>query len=149
MKISIELQNPNHFKRLPDKQLLKRVLVGVLTKVGYLSTSEINVTIRFVGTAESKRLNCDYRQIDKPTNVLSFENFAIPGYLGDLVLCVPVVRLEAKEQLKVLQDHFVHLVVHGLLHLLGYDHCQEPERLAMEKLEIAILNDFKIANPYE
>ena len=110
--------------------------------------------VRVVGSAESRRLNARYRGKDKPTNVLSFPPAPLPDGaadsrpLGDLVICAQVVRSEAREQRKPLQAHWAHLVVHGALHLIGYDHEREAEAKRMERREIAVLRRLGFANPY-
>jgi probable rRNA maturation factor len=111
--------------------------------------------VRVVGSAESRRLNSRYRGKDKPTNVLSFPAARSPGrvsgvppVLGDLVICAQVVRSEAREQGKLLQAHWAHLVVHGALHLIGYDHEREAEAKRMERREVAVLRRLGFANPY-
>lgn len=110
------------------------------------------LTIRIVDAAESQALNRDYRGRDQPTNVLSFPFEAPPGVssalLGDLVICAPVVAQEAAEQGKPLQAHWAHMVVHGVLHLLGYDHEEDAEAERMEALEVERLEALGIANPY-
>lgn len=114
------------------------------------------VTLRLVDAEESRQLNRDYRGQDKPTNVLSFP-FA-PGIdlpaeaglslLGDLVICVPLMQQEAQEQNKPLNNHWAHLVIHGMLHLQGYDHQTSATAEVMESLEIALLAQLNIPNPY-
>jgi probable rRNA maturation factor len=110
--------------------------------------------VRVVGSAESRRLNARYRGKDKPTNVLSFPPAPLPDRaadsrpLGDLVICAQVVLSEAREQRKPLQAHWAHLVVHGALHLIGYDHEREAEAKRMERREIAVLRRLGFANPY-
>nr|WP_298250980.1 rRNA maturation RNase YbeY [uncultured Halomonas sp.] len=110
------------------------------------------LTVRLVDAPESQALNRDYRDRDKPTNVLSFPFENPPGVtlplLGDLVICHPVVVAEAAEQDKPLGDHYAHMVVHGTLHLLGYDHLEEDEADVMETLEREILTEFGITDPY-
>ena len=102
------------------------------------------LVIRLVDEAESRQLNRDYRGRDKPTNVLSFLFEAPPGvpseHLGDLVICAPVVAREALEQGKSPAHHWAHMVVHGVLHLLGHDHDRADRAEAMETLEIAALS---------
>jgi probable rRNA maturation factor len=104
--------------------------------------------VRVVGAAESRRLNARYRGKDKPTNVLSFSPPPYAGTLGDLVICAQVVRSEAREQGKLLRAHWAHLVVHGALHLIGYDHEREAEAKRMERREVAVLRRLGFANPY-
>jgi len=106
------------------------------------------VTLRIVGAAESRTLNREYRGKDKPTNVLSFP-YEAPGELGDLVLCAPVVNREAKEQGKAAAAHWAHMVVHGVLHLRGFDHIRTADAKVMEDRERAILARLAFADPYE
>ncbi|EOD77265.1 metal-binding heat shock protein [Grimontia sp. AD028] len=113
---------------------------------------QAEVTIRLVDEFESQSLNRDYRGKDKPTNVLSFPFEAPPGVeldlLGDLIICRQVVEKEAEEQNKDLLAHWAHMVVHGSLHLLGYDHIDDEEAEEMESLEISIMNALGFENPY-
>ena len=102
-----------------------------------------------------QELNKAFRDQDKPTNVLSFPAGEIDGLpadsglpLGDIVICAAVVKDEAEDQGKSLLDHWAHMIVHGTLHLLGFDHLEEADAAAMESLEIQILGDHGIANPY-
>lgn len=110
--------------------------------------------VRVVDGPESQRLNHQFRGKDAPTNVLSFPAdpgpAAVPGLhpLGDVVVCAPVVAQEAGDQGKAYHDHFAHMVVHGVLHLLGYDHVSAGEAERMERLEIAILGSFGVSDPY-
>ncbi len=114
---------------------------------------EAEVTIRLVDVAESNELNLTYRGKDKPTNVLSFPFECPPGIelplLGDLIICRQVVEQEAQEQNKPLAAHWAHMVVHGSLHLLGYDHIEDDEAEEMEALEIEFLAALGFANPYQ
>ncbi len=116
------------------------------------------LTIRIVDEAEGRSLNLQYRGLDRPTNVLSFPFDPPPGIpdqdqlgdlLGDLVVCAPVVRREALEQCKEARAHWAHLVVHGVLHLLDYDHLTDREAAEMEGLETAILQRLGFPPPYE
>jgi probable rRNA maturation factor len=124
---------------------------------------ELALTIRVVGAAESRRLNRTWRNKDKPTNVLSFPAALLsPGNtgepprfpakefseLGDLAICAPVVAREAREQGKSLQAHWAHMVVHGVLHLLGYDHETDRDAEVMEARETKILAQFGYLDPY-
>ena len=132
VKTSLEVESRNRHKPLAD---------------------EYEVTVRIVGRDEIRTLNSTYRHRDKATNVLSFPFEAPPEVqlplLGDLVICHDVVLEEARQQGKSVMAHWAHMVVHGILHLLGYDHIDDAEAEAMEALEIDILEQLGIANPYE
>ena len=110
------------------------------------------LSIRIVDTKEGRMLNRDYRGKDYATNVLSFPVELPPGVklplIGDLVICAPVVAREAKEQGKPARNHWAHMTVHGVLHLLGYDHIDDDEAEAMEALETRILAGLGIDDPY-
>jgi probable rRNA maturation factor len=123
------------------------------------------LTIRVVGAAESRKLNRTWRGKDKPTNVLSFGdiphfrrgakarnrssgNEECPHFLGDLAICAPVVAREAREQGKAPAAHWAHMVVHGVLHLLGYDHENDRDAAQMEAREAKILAQLGMPNPY-
>jgi len=112
----------------------------------------VELVIRVVDEVEGRELNHRYRGKDKPTNVLSFTFDAPSGiesnHLGDLVICAPVVVREAQEQGKRFNDHLAHLVVHGVLHLRGYDHQTDEEAELMESREKAILQGLGIKDPY-
>jgi probable rRNA maturation factor len=103
------------------------------------------LTIRVVGAAESRKLNRTWRGKDKPTNVLSF---AAEHEFGDLAICAPVVAREAREQGKTPAAHWAHMVVHGVLHLLGYDHENDRDAAQMEAREVKILAQLGMPNPY-
>ena len=112
----------------------------------------VELVIRIVDGAESRQLNRDYRGKDSPTNVLSFP-FEAPAQLsspllGDLVICAPVVADEARDQGKPLLAHWAHMVVHGVLHLRGYDHRNDAEAGYMEGLEREILQKLHFSDPY-
>jgi probable rRNA maturation factor len=110
------------------------------------------VCLRVVGSAESRRLDREYRGKDQPTNVLSFpaspEERVVTGILGDVVICAPVVAREAREQRKTLGAHWAHMVVHGTLHLLDYDHERARDARVMEALEVEILRGLGFDDPY-
>ena len=145
---TIDVQRIDRIHPSPAKQQLQRWVDGALC--AYPKDAEI--VIRIVDSGESAALNTRYRGKSGPTNILSFPFTAPEGIeldlLGDLVICAAVVESEAREQGKNPQDHWAHIVIHGVLHLLGYDHVEEQDAEAMEAEEIAILKSLNIANPY-
>jgi probable rRNA maturation factor len=117
------------------------------------SQQVFELTIRLAEIEESQQLNHQYRDKNKPTNVLSFP-FEVPdgielNLLGDLIICTNIVKQEANEQNKAIIDHWTHLVIHGCLHLVGFDHISDDEAEEMETLEISILAELGVINPYE
>ncbi len=153
MSATLDLQIASSSITLPNESQFQTWLD---VAVAHRST-EAEVSIRVVDVDESQELNSQYRGKDKPTNVLSFpfeapigvpeEEFA--GFLGDLIICAPVVEREADEQQKELNHHWAHMIIHGCLHLLGYDHINDADADEMEALEIKILAELSINNPYE
>ena len=143
---NIDLQFETTFSPLPDSSDLIRWATLALEGL----TPEL--TIRLVNSDEIQTLNRDYRNKDKPTNVLSFPFEAPPGIdidlLGDIIICPQVVFEEAQAQGKPYLDHFAHILIHGVLHLLGYDHLEEQEAEQMESKEIGLLAELNIRNPY-
>ncbi|OON38802.1 rRNA maturation RNase YbeY [Izhakiella australiensis] len=133
---------------LPPEADFQRWLDAVLPRF----QAESEVTVRLVDVAESQDLNLTWRGKDKPTNVLSFPFEAPSGIelplLGDLVICRQVVEQEAAEQQKQLLAHWAHMVIHGSLHLLGYDHIDDDEAEEMESLETEIMLALGYADPY-
>jgi len=152
--LEIELQWGVEPLAMPTQTLCDKWVIASLIEPA--SPSEL--TIRIVSLEESQTLNKTYRDKDKPTNVLSFE-FSPPPYviedeesmpyLGDLAICAEVVAQEAAEQIKSLEAHWAHMVVHGVLHLQGFDHIEPEEALEMEALEVKIMAKLGYANPYE
>ena len=157
MKLSLSLQQSFEAPELVLKRAyLKKV---VETTLRYIDTqSDCEIGIACVDNDESHKLNLQYRGKDKPTNVLSFPS-DLPDEMaqildtfpiGDLVICIPVVLQEAIEQNKAPTEHFTHMLVHGTLHLMGYDHeTSDEDAEEMEALEIEILKKLGIANPYQ
>jgi probable rRNA maturation factor len=114
--------------------------------------TELELSIRIVDEAEATQLNEKWRDMEGATNVLSFPTEITeeiqPRPLGDVVICAPIIAREAIEQEKPIADHWAHMVIHGTLHLLGYDHIETLEMKKMESLEIKLLNQLNINNPY-
>lgn len=110
--------------------------------------SDAAVTIRIVDETEGRSLNRDYRGKDYATNVLTFVYEQIPICMGDIVLCAPVVSREAEEQGKDVESHYAHMIIHGMLHLQGYDHEDEDDALAMEAVETHIMRRLGYTDPY-
>jgi len=148
VKHSLDLQLATDVLDLPAAAAFQQWIDAALADL----EAPAEVVIRVVGEAEGRRLNRDYRDKDYATNVLSFPFEAPPPVLsellGDLVLCAPVVAREAAEQGKVPIAHWAHLVVHGVLHLRGYDHQTEDEAAEMEGLEREILAGLGFPDPY-
>ena len=156
MKLSLSLQQDFQAAELVLKRGgIKKVVETTLRFIGTQSDCEMGIAC--VDNTESHKLNLEYRQKDKPTNVLSFPS-DLPDEMaqildtfpiGDLVICIPVVLQEAIEQQKTPIEHFTHMLVHGTLHLMGYDHeTSEEDAEEMEALEIEILKKLGFENPY-
>ena len=147
MAIELDLQRAERFENAPADEQFETWVTAVLQSRG-----DAELTIRLVGREESRTLNRRYREKDHETNVLSFPAELPPGIdiplLGDIVICVPLVEQEALEQAKPIEDHWAHLVLHGVLHLLGYDHVEESDAKEMEALETSLLASLGISDPY-
>ncbi len=147
MAITIDLQNDESIAELPDDSLF-RVWVEAALQQPYQALEQ---TIRIVGEAESRLLNSRFRGKATATNVLSFQSdaeFLDYDCLGDLLICAPIVVAEALAQTLPVESHWAHMVVHGMLHLQGYDHQSEAGTADMEALEAKILSTLGYANPY-
>ncbi len=144
----IEIQAVFESEGQPDQQQIQLWVDTALADYD----QDTEIVVRIVDEQESAELNEQYRHKSGPTNILSFPADLPEGVelnlLGDLVICAPVLEKEAQEQDKLLADHWAHIIVHGVLHLLGYDHIDETEAELMENKEIAILNKLNINNPY-
>jgi probable rRNA maturation factor len=140
-RLALTVQYAAAAATLPTAAAVRRWARAALTR-------DATVTLRFVGTREGRTLNAIYRGKDYATNVLTFVYDDAVPLAGDLVLCAPVVRQEARAQGKTLADHCAHLVVHGMLHLQGYDHETAREAVRMEAHETAILARLGVADPY-
>ena len=165
MKLSIDY-------KIDDKNWLKYIKKGSIVpsinsifasiadtlKLNLERNNTIEISITFTNDKNIQQLNKDYRDKDQPTNVLSFpmfENEFFKQYkkmqyvpLGDIVLSLETILRESEEQNKTFNDHLTHLVIHSILHLLGYDHIEKEDERIMEELEIKILDKFGIKNPY-
>lgn len=148
MTVTVDFQ-PAFEGDTPDEAAFQRWAQAALAAV----EEDCELSIRLVDEDESAELNSQYRGKTGPTNVLSFpfdSDIALqPTLLGDLVICVPVLETEAQQQDKLAEHHWAHIVIHGCLHLLGYDHIEDDEAEEMETLEIQILQKMNITNPYE
>lgn len=150
----VDTQNnyqPNSALSQPSVSQLECWAQAVFTQE---NLAEAEITLRLVDEAEIQALNKQYRGKDKPTNVLSFPA-EIPAevtlelpFFGDIILCVPVIQQEACEQKKPELAHWAHMVVHGILHLLNYDHMSDQDAKIMEEKEILILKTLNFTNPY-
>lgn len=140
---SLSVQFASAADALPSRAQCRRWVAAALA-------SSAEITLRFADADEARSLNTDYRHKDYVPNVLTFEYGEIaPGWLGgDVVICPEIVAAEAREQGKPLLHHYAHMVVHGVLHLQGYDHLDAADAEIMETRETAILARFKIPDPY-
>jgi probable rRNA maturation factor len=147
MGATVDLQCASDEPDLPNRSILVKWVDAVLE---YNSIADKELTIRLVDIAESRQLNLKWRQHDRPTNILSFPFECPPEvnipFLGDIVICAPLVTTEATTQ--SLYAHWAHLVIHGTLHLLGYDHVEEQQAEIMEGIEVKILKNLDYPNPY-
>jgi len=147
--MQLEVQRATAVAELPDDDAFQRWVDSAVQN----ADTQYSVVIRLVDEAESRELNHAYRHKDYATNVLSFPfevpDFVDQSHLGDLVICAQVVVREASEQGKPPLDHWAHMVIHGMLHLQGYDHIEDSDAEQMEALEIRILQQLNICNPYE
>jgi probable rRNA maturation factor len=137
---NIIIQDTIHTRKLLSKKKCTLWLSQIVK-------AETTLTIRIVDEAESQLLNNQYRKKNEPTNVLSFLISDNP-LLGDIILCHSVIKKEALAQNKSIDDHYAHLIIHGYLHLIGFDHTKNDDALTMENKEIAVLKKLGIKNPY-
>jgi probable rRNA maturation factor len=144
----VEIQTVFASEGQPDRQQIQLWIDTALEDYD----QDTEIVVRIVDEQESAELNEQYRHKAGPTNILSFPVDVPEGIeldlLGDLVICAPVLAKEALEQDKILIHHWAHIIVHGVLHLLGYDHIDDAEAELMETKEIAVLNKLHIQNPY-
>ena len=158
VSVNVELQVACRTETIPHEDEIRGWIEDALRAADNVAAGAYDVVVRVVDERESRALNYRFRHKEKPTNVLAFpadDGAEIEGLpevperpLGDLALCAPVVEREAREQGKSAAAHWGHLLVHGTLHLLGYDHRDEAEAAEMERLEAGILAARGIADPY-
>lgn len=145
----LDIQIATEFEGIPNQQQFQQWVDTVLSD----QAQDSEIVIRLVDAAESAELNRQYRHKQGATNILSFPFEAPEGMeldlLGDLVICAPLIAQQAVEQKKLPEHHWAHITIHGVLHLLGYDHIEESDAEEMEALEIKLLNMLNIANPYQ
>lgn len=141
-RLSLTVQYACNDPALPLRAKLRRWVSAALE-------GSAEVTLRFADAEEARALNRDYRGKDTPTNVLSFPYAPPPELAGDLFICLPVVLAEAEAQGKPAEAHFAHLVVHGMLHLQGFDHETEADATLMEAREREILSRLGYPDPYD
>ena len=150
MNLTVDVQQASRHADVPGAMTLRRWARAAARAAGHDGHGEL--TVRVVDEPECSELNSTYRGGDGPTNVLSFPFEAAlrtdPPLLGDVVVCAPVVAREAREQGKAAQAHFAHMVVHGVLHLLGHRHDEDDEAARMEALERAVLDGMGFADLY-
>ena len=153
MTIQVDIDVASSSVRLPSTGQMEQWISAALVDAPDFDHSNAEVSVYIVDEDESQELNLRFRQKDKPTNVLSFPADIPPELdiplLGDLVVCAPVVEREAEEQTKTLDAHWAHMLVHGTLHLLGYDHINDADADEMEQLETQILQRLGFPAPYE
>jgi probable rRNA maturation factor len=145
----VEIQTVHNSSKLPDANQIQLWIDTALQDYHH----DTELVVRIVDETEIAQLNQQYRHKPGATNILSFPA-DIPeeidlNLLGDLVICAPVIEREAQEQQKSLTDHWAHMIVHGVLHLLGYDHIDNNDADVMEDKEINILQQLNISNPYQ
>jgi len=146
LSITLVIQDARWRKLRGLSVRIKRALKAALAEAD--AEAECDLTIMLTTDKRVQKLNAEFRGKDKPTNVLSFPA-GLDDYLGDIAIAYGVTAREAKESGKTLLDHTLHLTVHGVLHLLGYDHITERQARVMEPMEVRVLQSMKIANPYE
>lgn len=149
----VEMQNPYDYTYLPSHKKMQQ-----WAEKACQESEDASITLRFVNQQEGSELNQTYRTKEGATNILSFVFdqpvlpegvlLDLPLHLGDLVICLPVVEKEAQQQKKSLEQHCAHLIVHGMLHLQGYDHIEAQQAQQMEALETDILQTLGYPNPY-
>ena len=149
VKLSFITKSKKWENKIPNiKKLSDKVIAKTFKKIKHPVKKGMEVNVMLTTDKEIQKFNKEYRGKNKPTNVLSFET-GDETLLGDIVMSIDTLIREAKEQKITVSDHYAHLLCHGMLHLLGFDHIEEDEANEMEFFEIEILKELKIANPYK
>jgi len=153
--IDVDVQLACDDPDVPGAERIRHWVVSALSGASAADGRDLEVGVRVVSAEEMQALNKDYREQDRATNVLSFPAGDVDGLpdeaalpLGDIIVCADVVRSEAATQGKPIDDHWAHMLVHGTLHLLGYDHIEDIQAILMENLETAILTAEGVVDPY-
>jgi probable rRNA maturation factor len=167
MPLSLAVQFASISKTLPSRAQVRRWALAahaLASETMNLKMLEGEITIRYVDEREGRELNHGFRSKDYATNVLTFPSQDVSAiaqvasnkpvesplaYAADIAICAPIVVREAREQKKLAHDHHAHMVVHGMLHAIGFDHENDDDAETMEALEIRVLNRFRIKNPYD
>ncbi len=153
MKVLVDVQQACNDDTIPETEIIDAWVTRAVEAAG--TSHDVEVSVRIVDAEEVRALNREYRDRDKTTNVLSFPAGPLAGLpddaptlLGDIVVCASVVDSEAAEQGKTVANHWAHMLVHGTLHLLGFDHQDETEAAGMEALETQVLTEHGLSDPY-
>ena len=153
--IDVDVQRACSDAEIPADDEIRDWVVKALAGASAAEGRDLEIAVRVVAADEMQALNKDYRDAAKPTNVLSFPAGDVAGLpddaalpLGDIIVCAGVVQEEAAAQGKAVADHWAHMLVHGTLHLLGYDHIEENQAVLMENLEAEILTAAGLPHPY-
>ncbi len=162
LDISLLIEEDRWLDAVPEVETLAEKLIRAVlnaTEQWPEDAGVVSVSLVLGNNEFIQQLNAEYRDKDKPTNVLSFPAYELePGeplpsedelVVGDIIFALETIEDEAKDQQKTLEDHMAHMIIHGMLHLLGYDHIDEADAEMMETLEINLLQQYSIANPYE
>ena len=153
MNLALDMENASSSLKVPDEQSIHQWVCAALAEINTGGKDDIELSVRVVDEAESAELNQRYRHKQGATNVLSFpadlpDSLQLP-LLGDLVICAPIVEREAHQQEKSLDAHWAHMLIHGSLHLMGYDHIDDRDAEEMEQLETKIITSLNFPPPYE
>ena len=153
MNLTLDIDNASSCSQIPNEPLVYRWVYAALKGQTIEEKDDVELSIRIVDEQESAEFNQRYRDKQGATNVLSFpadlpDSLQLP-LLGDLIICAPVVEMEAQQQKKTLDAHWAHMIIHGSLHLIGFDHIHDQDAEEMEALETSIITGLNFPPPYE